>query len=323
MMTNTTEKIDSEHFTLVDKLVRGIGKVLLGKEEKIKKVLSAFLASGHILIEDVPGVGKTTLVRALGQVLGLQLSRIQFTADLLPTDITGVQAWDSGSKSFSFRKGPIFAELVLADEINRASPKTQSALLEAMAEKQISIDEMTLSLPGLFTVIATQNPTEHHGTYPLPESQLDRFMIRLDLGYLEEALEKSLLLSAQKPLNEINETVSLVTGDTLVAMRDAIGSVHIESSVADYILSLVSQTRKHPDLSLGCSTRGAMDFAAMSRAYAFVSGRDYILVDDVKEIATLVLAHRLVLAQPRMDASDRFRCLEIVDGLLRQTPVPR
>ena len=192
-----------------------------------------------------------------------------------------------------------------------------------MAEKQISIDDMTMPLPDFFTVIATQNPTEHHGTYPLPESQLDRFMIRIDLGYMSANLEKELLVSAQKPLQRIEATQSPLDRDTLSALRTATIGVHLDETIADYLLRLVVDTRTHPDLALGCSTRGAMDFAMMARAHAFVSGRDYVLIDDVKLVAPLVLSHRLVLAQPRMDASDRVRCLEIVEALLRQIPVPR
>jgi MoxR-like ATPase len=320
---NTGEKIKDTDFALVESLVQGVGEILRGKEEKIRLVLSAFFASGHILIEDVPGVGKTTLVRALAKVLGTQMSRIQFTADLLPTDIMGVQAWESETRSFVFRRGPIFAELVLADEINRASPKTQSALLEAMAEKQVSVDDATFSLPELFTVIATQNPVEHHGTYPLPESQLDRFMIRLDLGYLQEALEKELLLTSKKPLEHLSEISERVSGEKLLEIREMTRHVHMDESIVDYLMSLVHETRAHSDLALGCSTRGAMDFAAMARAYAFVCGREYVLVDDIKVLGPLVLSHRLVLAQPRMDATDRQRCIEIVAEVFRETPVPR
>ena len=320
---NTAEKIKDTDLALVDSLVRGVGEILRGKEEKIRLVLSAFFASGHILIEDVPGVGKTTLVRALAKVLGTQMNRIQFTADLLPTDIMGVQAWESETHSFLFRRGPIFAELVLADEINRASPKTQSALLEAMAEKQVSVDDTTFDLPELFTVIATQNPVEHHGTYPLPESQLDRFMVRLDLGYLQESLEKELLLVAQKPIEHLNKVTERVTGEKLLEIRAMIRHVHMDESIADYLLSLIHETRAHIDLALGCSTRGGMDFAAMARAYAFVCGRDYVLADDIKILGPLVLSHRLVLAQPRMDATDRQRCIEIVEEIFRETPVPR
>lgn len=320
---NTAEKIMDENMRLVESIVAQVGEIIRGKKDKITLLLGAFLASGHILLEDVPGVGKTTLVRALAKVLGTQMSRIQFTSDLLPADVVGVHAWDNQNHEFVFRQGPIFAELVLADEINRASPKTQSALLEAMAENQVSVDDKTFAMPALFTVIATQNPMEHHGVYPLPESQLDRFMIRLELGYLSEDLEKELVLSKQKPLEKLREVKNNLTMDQLLSLRKRVSEIHMESTVASYLLSLVGQTRAHAALAQGASTRAAMDFAAMARAYAFVSGRPYVAVDDVKNVASLVLPHRLVLKQPRMDVMDRQRCQEIVQELLMQTPVPR
>ena len=320
---NTAEKLMNENMRMLDGLVMQVSEIIRGKKDKITLLMGAFLASGHVLLEDVPGVGKTTLVRALAKVLGTQMSRIQFTSDLLPADVLGVHAWDSQNNAFVFRQGPIFAELVLADEINRASPKTQSALLEAMAEKQISVDDKTFSMPDLFTVIATQNPMEHHGVYPLPESQLDRFMVRIELGYLEEDLERELLLSTQKPLEQLREVKHSLSVDQLLALRQQVQRVHMEASIASYLLAVVSATRSHNSLSLGASTRAAIDFAAMARAFAFISGRGYVVADDVKNLAITVLAHRLVLKQPRMDSSDRQRCQSIIEEILEQIPVPR
>ena len=320
---NTAVNLKNENMRMLDGMVQQVSEIIRGKEDKITLLMGAFLASGHVLLEDVPGVGKTTLVRALAKVLGTQMSRIQFTSDLLPADVLGVHAWDSQNNAFVFRQGPIFAELVLADEINRASPKTQSALLEAMAEKQISVDDKTFSMPELFTVIATQNPMEHHGVYPLPESQLDRFMVRIELGYLEEELERDLLLSTKKNTEQLREVKPYFSVEQLLSLRQQVEQVHMEPSIASYLLAIVGATRSHTSLSLGASTRAAIDFAAMVRAFAFISGRGYVVADDIKGLACAILAHRLVLKQPRMDSSDRLRCQVIINEILEQTPVPR
>ena len=320
---NTAEETKTEANQQMGRVLENVRTVIRGKDEQVTLVLSAFFAAGHVLLEDVPGVGKTTLVRVLARALGVQMSRIQFTSDLLPADVLGVQAWDSQKNEFVFQPGPIFAEMVLADEINRASPKTQSALLEVMAEKQISLDDRTFAMPELFTVIATQNPLEHHGVYPLPESQLDRFMVRLDLGYLATELEKELLLQPRKPLEQLQDVTNQLSRSQINELRAEAQRVHLAPEVASYLLALVTKTREHPALSLGASTRAALDFAALSRAYAFVSGRHYVTVDDVKYLAPKVLVHRLVLKQPRLDASDRSRCETLVEELLGQIPVPR
>jgi len=289
----------------------------------IQMALAALLARGHVLFEDVPGVGKTTLARALARVLGCSFSRVQFTSDLLPTDVLGTHVLETNAASstqFRFHQGPIFANIVLADEINRASPKTQSAMLEAMADAQVTTGETTYALPNPFMVIATQNPLEHHGTYPLPESQLDRFMLRLSVGYPTSQDEKQLLLAPNRVQKSFDALAVSFTQETLIAAQEAVLTVHLDEAVASYLLALVKQTRNHPDLLLGCSTRGAIAFALVARAWALLQGRNYVIPDDIKQLAPYVLCHRLLL---KSSQGQSHEAALLVENLLSQLPIPR
>ncbi|MEE2758317.1 MAG: MoxR family ATPase [Myxococcota bacterium] len=269
-----------------------VSQVIQGKDSVIKKILTAIFAGGHVLLEDVPGVGKTTLAKTLARVLNLSFSRIQFTSDLLPSDIVGVQVYRRSSEAFSFEQGPIFAQLVLADEINRTTPKTQSSLLEAMNEKTVSVYRETHELPNPFTVIATQNPTDFQGTYPLPESQLDRFMFRLKVGYPDPETEYAILKSDGQA-DQITD-LRPVSDDTFVLSAcQLVDQVKVSDPLRHYIVKLVTATRHHPELRLGISTRAAVAFQRAARAYALVQGRDYVIPDDVKQLAVPTLAHRI------------------------------
>lgn len=307
---------------LVRMAVDAVATVLKGESEVIELLMASILASGHALLEDVPGVGKTTLARSAAAVLGCSFSRIQFTADMLPGDILGVQVLNPREGTFDFKKGPIFAELVLADEINRASPKTQSAMLEAMAERRVTLDESRYELPQVFAVVATQNPVEHHGAYPLPESQLDRFMVRLSLGYPSRADERSLILQEEAPESLLQRLEPVLDPGDVRGIQVLAERVKLGEPLADYILALVEGSRKHPEVLLGCSPRGSLAFAAIARTWALLCGRDYVLPDDVKRLAEPVLAHRILVAGNATQASgDAGRAL--VDELLARTPVPR
>ena len=268
--------------------------VIKGKDEKIDLVILALVAGGHILIEDIPGVGKTTLARGLARSIDGKFGRIQFTPDLLPSDITGVNFYQQKEGTFIFKKGPIFANIVLADEINRASARTQSALLEAMSEEQVTVDTQSFPLPKPFIVLATQNPIEYHGVYPLPEAQLDRFMLQLDLGYPPHDIEKNLAIerTREDPVNTLKPVISLAI---LEQLRGSIDHIRIEESVSDYLLSIVEATRSHPQLRLGVSTRGTLLYARIARARALSQGRDFVIPEDVKELAVSVLSHRILL----------------------------
>jgi MoxR-like ATPase len=302
-----------------DTALQAVASVVRGHDEVVRLVLAAILAGGHVLLEDVPGVGKTTLARAMAKALGLTLSRIQFTADMLPTDVLGVQLLDAQSGQLTFRRGPIFAEMVLADEINRASPKTQSAMLEAMAEGRVTIEDTQHVLPALFCVLATQNPTEHHGTYPLPESQLDRFMICASLGYPPPQDERALLLAPHAPAERLHHLAAALAPGQLAALRAEVPNVSLQPVVADYLLAIVQATRRHPDIALGCSPRGALALASLSRAWAFVQGRRHVLPDDVRQMVPPALGHRIVLAAHSSPAEREA----LLRGLLEQVPVPR
>ena len=306
---------------LVDATLAAAAGVLRGQDGAVRLLIASVLARGHVLLEDVPGVGKTTLARAVARLLGDSFSRIQFTADLLPADVLGVQVLDAARSDFVLRRGPIFAQVVLADEINRASPKTQSAMLEAMAEGAVTIDETTHALPDPFVVIATQNPVEHHGAYPLPESQLDRFAVSLSLGYPSRDDERALLLAPGDPERKLAALPVLLDAPRLRAVQARVDEVGLSAAAADYLLSIVEGTRRHADVLLGCSPRGALMFGALARAWAFIAGRDFVLPDDVKHLAVPALAHRLVVAGQR--GATRREARALVESIVAATPAPR
>jgi len=293
-------------------------KVMVGKRREIQYVLVALLCQGHVLIEDVPGVGKTTMVRALARSLGCEFRRIQFTPDLLPSDVLGVSVFNQKSGEFEFKPGPIMAQVVLADEINRTSPKTQSALLECMEERQITVDGVSRRMPVPFLVLATQNPIEYEGTFPLPEAQLDRFLLRIRLGYPNLDEERLIVdRSGRPPLDDLPQVLS---ADDVLALTRAVKEVHVESSVGEYMIRLVQATRDHREIYLGASPRGSIAIYRTSQALALIRGRDYVSPDDVKETAPLTLAHRLIVkpeAQLRGASAE-----QLVAEIMAQIPVP-
>lgn len=299
-------------------IVANVDKALVGRREAVLRCLVAIAARGHLLLEDVPGVGKSSLALALARSFDLPLSRIQFTSDLLPSDVLGVSIWDANEKRFVFRKGPIFEHVVLADELNRTPPRTQSALLEAMAEGQVSLDGETRPLPRPFFVIATLNPQEQQGTYPLPESQLDRFLLRLTLGYPEAEEERALLVS-RRIEDPVASLPAVASPDDLLRLQAGAEEVRVAESVADYILSIAAATRSDRRFALGVSTRGALALAAACRAHALLQGRSFVLPEDVKALAVPVLAHRVLVAG-RDDGPTG--AAEVIDDLLHTLPVP-
>jgi MoxR-like ATPase len=288
--------LSSTDIGAVRKLEDAVASVIRGKPEAIRAAIVTLLSRGHLLIEDIPGVGKTTLARALAHALGGTFRRVQFTSDLLPSDIVGVSIYDQHGKVFELKRGPIFANVVLADEINRTTPRTQSALLEAMSEGSVSIDDATHELPRPFMVIATQNPAEHYGTYPLPESQMDRFLLRISLGYPQKGIERDLLKNRHgaDPVADVQPVVDLAAVRTL---QDGVETIRMDDALVDYTMNIVEETRRHPSIAVGISTRGALAWYRAAQAAALAAGRDFVIPDDIKSLAIPCLSHRLVLAQ--------------------------
>jgi len=302
-----------------NKIAENIKKVIIGKNRAIELAVVALVCQGHILIEDVPGVGKTMLARSLAKSTGCSYSRIQFTPDLLPSDITGVSIYNQKEGDFEFKSGPVISQLVLADEINRATPKTQSALLESMDERQVTVEGVTHVLPRPFMVMATQNPIEYEGTFPLPEAQLDRFFLKISLGYPSLAEEES-ILSSQENTHPIELLEAVVSSDEIVKIQDAVKTIYVDELVRSYIVSIVHATRDNEDIALGSSPRGSLAMARGIQALALMRGRDYVLPDDVKELAVPMLAHRIIVSSgARMQG---ITSEEIVARILDTVPVP-
>ena len=303
-------------------LQQNVEKVIRGKSEVVQLCIAALLARGHILLEDVPGVGKTTLAHALARSLSLSFHRIQFTSDLLPADIVGVTIYNQDHQEFEFVSGPIFANVLLADEINRATPKSQSALLEAMSEGMISVEKRRLPLPDPFLVIATQNPIEHVGTYPLPESQLDRFLMKLTIGYPSANDEKMLLRSggARVALDHLEPVIG---EEEVRALQEQVGSIHVNEALVEYLMTIVQTTRTHPEVALGVSTRGALTYFTACQALAMVNGRDFVVPDDVKRLAEPVLSHRITLKDRRIVRGDFSPEARFIARIVSELPVPR
>jgi len=307
---------------IIRRLEDNIGRTLVGKPEVVRLAVIGLVAKGHLLIEDVPGVGKTTLAAALARSIGVGFQRIQFTSDMLPSDVLGVSVWEPKSGEFVFKPGPLFTNIVLADEINRTTPKTQSALLEAMNEAQVSLDHSTYPLPRPFMVLATQNPREYEGTFPLPESQLDRFLLRIRIGYPQAADEKAVLRGDGTPPPAGLAPTVLV--DEVLALQEAAERVRAEESVLDYLVALVTATRRSPLLALGVSPRGSLALLRAARARALADGRDYLLPDDIKELAVSALAHRVIVRASLAGAAAGGMDGEAaVAAILRDIPVPR
>lgn len=296
---------------VVSQLQRSIARAIFGKEDVIQLALITLLARGHLLIEDVPGVGKTTLAQALAKSFHCTFQRIQFTSDLLPSDVLGVSVYNPESREFEFRSGPIFANVVLADEINRTTPRTQSALLEAMNEAQVTVDGRTLPLPQPFLVIATQNPVEHHGTYPLPESQLDRFLMRIKMGYPSHETERQILRSRVTD-DRVDRLEPVADVSDVLAMQEAVMRIRVDGSLHDYALEIVNRTRKSDQLALGVSPRGTLMLQRAAQARAFLEGREYCLPDDFKQLAIAVFSHRVVASTRHASLQKKSETTETV-----------
>lgn len=302
-----------------DKIDDNVGKVIIGKKNKIDKIIVAFICSGHVLLEDVPGLGKTKLSKALAKSLNCSFKRIQFTPDLLPSDLTGIYFYNQKSGEFEFRKGPLLSQFVLADEINRATPRTQSALLECMEERQITVEGETVKLNKPFFVMATQNPVEQFGTFPLPEAQLDRFFIRLSLGYPDFAEEKNILdrFIENDPLEELKQVITL---EEIQYVQANYTKIYVSEEIKNYILELVSATRKHKKVELGCSPRASLNLMKGSQALAAINGRDYVIPEDIKEMAIPVLSHRIIL---KHDVSGNLnKADEVIADILNTVHTP-
>jgi MoxR-like ATPase len=305
--------------SLTGRVTGNVEKVIIGKRHEVQMTLIALLCEGHLLIEDVPGVGKTMLARAIARSIGCSFRRIQFTPDMLPSDVTGVSVFNQKTLEFEFRPGPIKAQIVLADEINRATPKTQSALLEAMEERQITVDGITYPMEAPFLVLATQNPIEYEGTFPLPEAQIDRFMMRVSLGYPAAADEMS-ILESQRQHHPIQDIGQVVSAGELLAAQAAVRAVYADDLIKEYIVELANASRRHSDVYLGVSPRGSLALYKASRAYAALQGRDYVIPDDVKALLESTFAHRLIISP-----SARIKNVEaraVVEQIAGSVPVP-
>lgn len=300
-------------------VIKNINKVMIGKEDAATLSLVALLAQGHVLLEDVPGVGKTMLVRTIAKSLDCDFRRIQFTPDLLPSDVTGISIYNPKEMEFEFRGGPILGNIILADEINRTSPKTQSSLLEGMEEKSVTVDGNTIELQQPFFIMATQNPIEYEGTYPLPEAQLDRFILKLNMGYPSQEEEQEMLerTSGNHPIESIGAVMSK---DELVAIQEEVKEVYIDKNVQQYIINLVTRTRKNTAIYLGASPRGSIALMKAAKAYAFILGRDYVLPDDVKFLAPFALSHRIILTSEAK--YDGIKSKDVVSSIVKTTHIP-
>ena len=307
------------------RLSQTLDEIIVGQSKLVQQLLVALLSGGHLIIEGVPGTGKTLLVKVLARLIQADFRRVQLTPDILPSDILGTNIFDLNNRSFTLKKGPVFTEILLADEINRTPPKTQSALLEAMEEQQVTLDGNTMPLPELFWVIATQNSLEFEGTYPLPEAQLDRFLFKLVVDYPDSSAEKQMLLNFQKGFQakrvDLDRLQPLATVEQIISARQAVQGIKVKENVLDYLLALVERTRKHPDLSLGASPRSAVAWLQTSKAQAWIAGRDYVTPDDVKAVAPPLLRHRLIL---RPEAQlEGVQIDSVIAAILKQVPVPR
>ncbi len=319
----TAENNSRERVNLVqsvaERIVQGVGQVIIGKRNEIRLTVLGLITRGHILIEDIPGVGKTMMAKSLARSIGATFNRIQFTPDMLPSDVTGVSLYNQQTREFEFRAGPIISQIVLADEINRATPKTQAALLEAMEEKQVTVDGVTHPMPDPFLILATQNPIEYEGTFPLPEAQLDRFLIKMQLGYPTPA-EELTVLSAQQYEHPINNMQQAVSVQELITAQRAAREIYVADEIKQYIVSIVNGTRQHPDVYLGSSPRGSLALFRTAQTRAAMAGRDYVVPDDVKALAEVTLAHRVIVgpAARIKDISSRT----VIQDVLTSTPVP-
>ena len=311
--------------SLLDRLNQQISRVVIGQSDLIKQLLIALLSGGHVIIEGVPGTGKTLLVKVLSKLIKADFRRIQLTPDVLPSDILGTNIFDLNSRNFILKKGPVFTEILLADEINRTPPKTQAALLEAMEEQQITLDGETMLLPPLFWVVATQNSLEFEGTYPLPEAQLDRFLFKLVVDYPDRDAEKQMLYNAQQGFKakkvDLDRLDAIATVEDILSLRKQVQTVGVEENILDYLVDLVERTRQHPDLLLGASPRAAVAWLNATKAIAYLRGRDYVIPDDVKEVAAPLLRHRLLL-KPEAQL-DNLKIDEVIASILKQVSVPR
>jgi MoxR-like ATPase len=302
----------------IERIISNINEVIVGKEEVIEQLIIALIANGHVLMDDVPGTGKTMLAKTFARSLDCQMKRVQFTPDLMPSDITGLNIYNQSTSSFELIRGPVFTNILLADEINRATPRTQSSLLESMEERQVTIDGVSYTLPELYMVIATQNPLEQQGTFPLPEAQLDRFLLKIGMGY-PTMKEEDAILCRFTSSNPLNELMPVITPSEIITLRKQLAHIYVSPEVRQYMLSIVDKTRKHPDLACGVSPRASLQLYQACKARALIHGRNFMIPEDIKNLVKQVLTHRLIASNGFMDNSITA---SILDEILRQTAVP-